>query len=375
MIKKIIKFMLWSIATLVLFALVLVIGITIFVNTAPQFGQRPQGEDLTRISQSENYQNEKFVNLIPTTTGDIWKAMRKLPEMLDTKGKAPTDSVLAHFNHPVAGQSDSAVFVTWFGHSAFLLESNGKKILIDPMLSEVPSPLPFGTKRFAYKEAIPLDELTDIDLVLISHDHYDHLDYPSIVALKDEVKHFVTPLGVGSHLKAWGVAAEQITELDWWQHTSKEGIDFTACPSRHFSGRGVTDRDATQWASWVIQMDSANIYFSGDGGYGPHFKEIGAKYGPFDFAMLECGQYNEAWSEIHMMPEESVQAGIDVNAKISMPIHWGAFLLAPHAWKDPIERFTKTANEKDLTYILPTIGDRFKLGTDFPVKHWWEAVK
>jgi L-ascorbate metabolism protein UlaG (beta-lactamase superfamily) len=167
------------------------------------------------------------------------------------------------------------------------------------------------------------------------------------------------------------VAPENITELDWWQFAERDGISYTACPARHFSGRGFADRDATLWASWVIKAETQNIYFSGDGGYGSFFAEISQKLGPLDFAMLECGQYNQVWSNIHMMPEETVQAGLVLNAKLVMPIHWGAFSLAPHSWTDPIIRFTKSANERNLPYILPVIGQRFQLGKDFPKSEWW----
>ena len=355
--------------------LLVVVGIAtaIFVHTSPQFGQAPQGDDLTRLSTSPNFAESVFKNTIPTEVGSFWKAMRKLPEMLKTEGTIPVDSLPASFSTEES-QPDSLTYVTWFGHSAFLIETHGKRILIDPMFGDVPSPLPFGTKRFAYKKPIPLVEIENIDLVIISHDHYDHLDYPSILELKDDVAAFITPLGVGSHLKAWGVDAGKIKELDWWDETEAEGIKIAACPARHFSGRGITDRNATQWASWVITSPDKNIYFSGDGGYGPHFKEIGSKYGPFDFAMLECGQYNEAWSQIHMMPEETVQAGLDVNAALSMPIHWGAFKLAPHKWQDPIERFTAKAHTEQLAYVVPQIGKRMQLGVDYPKEPWWTQV-
>ncbi|WP_276166026.1 MBL fold metallo-hydrolase [Zobellia alginiliquefaciens] len=369
--KKIIKYLFISILSIIVF---LIIAATIFVNTSPQIGQRPVGEDLKRIQNSQNYSEDVFVNEIETSPGNIWKAMQKMPEMLFNDTKNPHKPLPVAFLKESVQATDSLTHITWFGHSAFLVELQGKRILIDPMLGDVASPLPFGTKRFAYQKPIPLDQLTNIDVVIISHDHYDHLDYPTIKKIKDDVKHFIVPLGVGSHLKSWDISAKKITELDWWEDTNLAGVQYTAAPSRHFSGRGLTDRDATQWASWAIKSDTTTIYFSGDGGYGPHFKEIGDKLGPFDFAMLECGQYNEAWSNIHMMPEETVQAGLDVNAQITMPIHWGAFRLAPHGWTDPVVRFTKTANEKQLPYILPKIGVRFQLGKDYPKKEWWSEV-
>lgn len=364
----------WSTITILSLIVLLALIIFVFISTSPQFGQKPQGEDLIRISQSPHYNEEGFVNLSETTTADIWEALKKMPEMLSGGDKNPQKPLPAAFSHTGLQTADSVTFITWYGHSAFLLELQGKRILIDPMFGKVASPTFLGSKRFAYQQPIPLERLKNIDVVVISHDHYDHLDYPTIQKIKNEVNHFITPLGVGSHLKSWGVATEKITELDWWQHTERDGILYTACPSRHFSGRGIADRDATQWASWVLRADTHNIYFSGDGGYGNFFSEISLNLGPFDFAMLECGQYNQAWSNIHMMPEETVQAGLDLNTKLAMPIHWGAFRLAPHSWTDPIIRFTKAARERNLPYILPTIGQRFQLGKDYPKSEWWKEA-
>ena len=266
------------------------------------------------------------------------------------------------------------IYVTWYGHSAILLEIEGKRILIDPMLGPAASPVPFLTKRFEYEDPIDLDDIVDIDAVLISHDHYDHLDYPTISKIKDKVGHFYTALAVGEHLKHWGISSDKITELDWWQ-TSKIGhIELVATPARHFSGRGVTDRNKTQWASWVILGRHNRVYFSGDSGYAPHFSEIGDKYGPFDFTMMECGQYNEMWEAIHMMPEQTIQAHIDLKGKIMMPIHWGAFNLSLHDWTDPIERAKAEADRLGVTLLSPYIGDRFvieKEGPEEPNANWW----
>lgn len=364
----------WTSITIVSLLAILIIGVIIFVNTSPQMGQKPVGADLERIKLSENYGEKSFENQIETTTGDIWEALKKTPDMFFGKTKVPQNPLPVAFPNQSLQTLDSATHITWYGHSAFLFEIDSLRILIDPMLGDVAAPVPFGTKRFAYSKAIPVEDLKDIDVVIISHDHYDHLDYPTIQKLKDKVGHFITPLGVGSHLKSWGIDAENITELDWWQSTKVNSVEITATPSRHFSGRGLTDRDATQWASWVLNARTHNVYFSGDSGYGPHFKEIGEKLGPFDFALMECGQYNESWSNIHMMPEETVQASIDVNTKLAMPIHWGAFRLAPHAWTDPVIRFSQKANELDVPFLLPEIGERFQLGGDFPKSEWWKGI-
>jgi len=351
--------------------ILILVVVTIFMYTAPQMGQKPTGGDLERIKKSPFYGSERFINLTDTETASIGELMGTLPEYIRSSNGKPKKPLPVRFGQNHQTVADSLCFITWYGHSAFLLEIDGKRILIDPMFGKSPSPFPFGSRRFDYEKPIPLHEITDIDAVILSHDHYDHLDYPTILALKDEVGHFYVPLGVGSHLKKWGVQGELVTELDWWQSTEHQGIQLIACPARHFSGRGFSDRNATQWSSWVIKSDHQNIFFSGDSGYGQHFKEIGEKYGPFNLAMMECGQYNKAWEAIHMMPEQSVLAGKEVNAQLVMPIHWGAFKLSIHEWTDPIIRFKNESERMNLPIINPVIGERFCLGQNFPRKEWW----
>ncbi|WP_425465021.1 MBL fold metallo-hydrolase [Paenibacillus sinopodophylli] len=264
--------------------------------------------------------------------------------------------------------------LTWFGHSAAMLQLDGKTLLLDPMFGEAPSPFPFiGAKRFSSKLPFEIDQLPVIDAVIISHDHYDHLDYGSIVKLKDKVKRFIVPLGVAPHLIRWGVSPSIIEEHDWWDEFDYKGIRLACTPARHFSGRSLSDRDATLWCSWVIKGETANLFFSGDSGYGPHFKEIGDKYGPFDLTLMECGQYDERWAAIHMMPEETVQAHLDVRGEVLIPIHWGAFTLALHSWSDPIERAVKAAKAHRVTISTPRIGETVVIhGASYPSSVWWE---
>jgi L-ascorbate metabolism protein UlaG (beta-lactamase superfamily) len=269
---------------------------------------------------------------------------------------------------------DESASLVWFGHSAFLLKMDGKNILIDPMFGDVPAPHPWlGKKRYSNGLPIEIEKLPAIDAILISHDHYDHLDYGSIQKLKDKTSAFYVPLGVGAHFLKWGVPAEKIHELAWWDETHLNSIKLVFAPARHFSGRGLGDRFSTLWGSWIIKGSNENIYFSGDGGYGPHFKEIGDKYGPFDFAMMECGQYNENWKDIHMMPEETAQAAVDVKANYMMPIHWGAFTLALHSWTDPVERVSKKANELEVSLLIPQIGERIIVDSTLSrsTEQWW----
>lgn len=355
-----------------LIVIVIALGITLFVSVAPQFGSKPNGVHLIKIIASPQYNEGSFVNAIPTKLDMGFQTMFKsLKEFATAKNTRPDKPLATSFNASYAPLADSIAQITWFGHSALLLELNGKKILLDPMLGPSASPVSFFGKRFDYSNEIKLSAFTQIDAVLISHDHYDHLDYSSIQALKNKVNHFYVPLGVGSHLLHWGIDASKITELDWWQTVLHEGIEFTATPARHFSGRGITDRNQTLWASWVIKGSSCNIYFSGDSGYGPHFKEIGERFGPFDFAMIECGQYNEKWEAIHMMPEQSMQAFLDVKGGILMPIHWGAFNLAVHTWTDGIERLQQANQQYKVPLVTPRIGISYSINKKDTTGQWW----
>ncbi|MBZ0098061.1 MAG: MBL fold metallo-hydrolase, partial [Taibaiella sp.] len=276
----------------------------------------------------------------------------------------------------VERKPDSITRLTWFGHSAFLVEISGKKILLDPMFGPVPAPHPMlGGKRFSDGLPIEIEKLPQIDAIIMSHDHYDHLDYGSIMKLMAKTKEFYMPLGVGAHFRRWGVSAEKIHELDWWQEIRLDSLVFACTPARHFSGRGFGDRAATLWASWVIIAPGAKIYFIGDSGYGPHFRQIGEKYGGFDFAMLECGQYGDKWKAIHMTPEETIQATIDVQAKAAMPIHWAAFTLAFHSWTDPVIRATKKAEEMGVPFYTPQIGQPVVLEEEIPSSRWWEQIR
>ena len=318
----------------------------------------------------------KYENQIPTgmgmgfkTTLGLMRDMLKGSPNRKPKGALPLAAMPAYRSQEADGAR-----VTWFGHSALLVEIEGKVLLLDPMLGRAPSPVPlFGSKRYGGRLPVEIEELPPIDAVLLSHDHYDHLDAGSIRRLKEKVGRFFVPLGVGSHLIRWGVDPGKVEEHDWWEEFSFAGLTLACTPARHFSGRSLTDRNSTLWCSWVIGGQQTKIYFSGDSGYGPHFAEIGEKYGPFDLTLMECGQYDERWAAIHMMPEETVQAHVDVRGDVMIPIHWAAFTLSLHDWTDPVERALKAAQEKGVRVATPKIGETVTVGDeDYPTTAWWK---
>ena len=258
------------------------------------------------------------------------------------------------------------------GHSSVLMKLDGKLVMTDPVFSDRASPVQWaGPKRF-HQTPITLQDLPSIDVVVISHDHYDHLDKASIKELGDKVGTFLVPLKVGQLLVNWGVPKERVVELDWWESHSVDGIEYTLTPTQHFSGRGLTDRDTTLWGSWVINAQQNKVFFSGDSGYFNGFKEIGERYGPFDFTMIETGAYNDLWSDIHMFPEQSVQAHIDVQGKVMMPIHNSTFDLSMHDWNEPMQRALDISEERGVTLVSPEIGQRLALAEPQPVKAWWQ---
>ncbi len=363
----------------ILSGLIVTIGV-LFVNLSPQFGGKISKNQKALYQTSKNYIDGKFMN-----TGDVKMnfSTSEIFQMIGgylnpPKNTAPDNSipVIKVDSMDIVNHKLSTTNLIWFGHSSFLLQLDEKNILIDPMFSETPAPHPLlGSKRFNEEMPIEIEKLPFIDAVIISHDHYDHLDYETIQKLKEKVGNFYTPLGVGVHLKKWGIEENRIHEFDWWEGIKIDSIQLTCTPAQHFSGRGLTDGGSTLWSSWVIQSKEQSIFFSGDSGYGDHFKAIGEKFGPFDLALMECGQYNELWSEIHMMPEETVQASLDINTKRMIPIHWGAFKLALHPWKDPIERVSNKALKYGLQVISPQIGERLLLNNlDGDKNNWWKPL-
>jgi L-ascorbate metabolism protein UlaG (beta-lactamase superfamily) len=262
--------------------------------------------------------------------------------------------------------------VTWFGHSSLLLQMHGLNILIDPVFSEVISPVSFvGSKRFSHP-GVTVADFPEIDILLLSHDHYDHLDYDVIKEIDGKVKKYIVPLGVENHLKRWDVEPSKITNMAWWEETVVEGLTIACTPAQHFSGRHITDNMATLWASWVFKDEFHQIFETGDSGYNSHWEKIHEKYGDFDFAMLECGQYDMQWPYVHSFPEQSVAAAKTLGVKVAMPIHWGAIILSRHGWDDSVERFLIAAEKEDITVITPYIGQTANIETPLLfTERWW----
>ncbi len=340
-----------------------------------QFGAKASQVDISRYALSKQWDGERFLNLEETKMEFSFQSLPKLlyKQFCEKAGREPENRIpIVPFDSSAFLKASSEVKMIWYGHSVVLMRINNKTLLIDPMLGSNAAPIsPFPVKRFSDNTLNLIDDFPEIDLLLLTHDHYDHLDYESIQKLKPKVKQYFVALGVARHLVQWGVNEADITEFDWWEHKVFEGIDVTFTPTRHFSGRGLRDRAKSLWGGWVFNTPNENIWFSGDGGYGKHFKEIGNKFGNFDFSFMECGQYNANWHQIHMYPEESIQAANDTNSRTVMPVHWAGFSLAQHTWREPADRFVAEARRVGLNFVAPSIGIIFGINDKFEESVWW----
>lgn len=340
---------------------IFIIGINIFTKFHPAFGGKKKEINTERLNKSPNFKDGKFQNLEHTVMipkdGSTRKAMRKFITGVEN-GKPSEPIKTTPFVKEQFLQNNNSLNYTWFGHSTVLIKIDGKIILTDPVFSKAASPVPFINKSFDYNDEYSVTDLPDIDIVLISHDHYDHLDYKTIQKINSKTKKFYVPLGVDAHLIRWGISKDKIEIADWGDSLNFDSdLTLTSTPARHFSGRGTHDRDKTLWCSWVITSKNHKVFFGGDSGYGKHFKDIGDKHGPFDLTLIECGQYNEGWPQIHAMPEQAVQAHIDLNGKYLLPIHWSKFKLSIHTWTEPIERASEASLKNDVSIQNPKIGE------------------
>lgn len=336
------------------------------------YGKKPSEKRLERIKQSPNYKNNVFQNLSHTVTLAEDSSFFKIAKQQINKNKnvePPKDIPFVKTDLKLLSSTEPTI--VWFGHSSYFIRINNKNILVDPVLSGNAAPVSFMVKAFKGSNEYAAEDFPEIDLLILTHDHYDHLDYKTITNFKSKIKNIYCALGVGSHLEYWGLDSDIMTEFDWWDtHKFENEIEITATPARHFTGRGIK-RAKTLWCSYVLKTPTHTLFLGGDSGYDHHFKTIGEKFGPFDMAILECGQYNAAWPQIHMMPEQTVQACVDLDAKVLFPVHWGKFTLAMHAWDEPITRLTKKAKELNVKVTTPLIGEPIVLNTTYPDKTWW----
>lgn len=334
------------------------------------------GNQMKKIEQSAQFHNGKFRNTKPWEQLSSRDYVSTMWDFLFKKDQRTPDSELPKKQvdlHHFSENSENQLNVTWLGHSSLMINLDGYKIFTDPVFESKVSF--FGPTR--YNGDIPLDikQLPDIDVVIISHNHYDHLNKFSIQFLNDKTKKFIVPLAVGAQLELWGVSAEKIVELDWWETLKiTSTLEITATPAQHFSGRSLTDRDETLWASFVVKGPIHKIYYSGDSGYFDGFKQIGETYGPFDMTFIETGAYNEKWHHIHMFPEETVQAHIDLKGEILHPIHWGTFNLSLHSWFEPMQRLVNAADSLNVNVATPIVGETTLFKEYIPKKKWWETV-
>lgn len=331
---------------------------------------------MQKIEKSAQYKEAKFLNYKPSPDWGLTDIFPMMWDFLVTDNNRKPDAVLptqqVNLNQIVNAKPDE-LKVTWIGHSSIIINIDGKIILTDPIYFN--KTVFLGPGRYNGDVPFDIDKLPEIDLVVISHNHYDHLNSSTIEKIHTKVKHFLAPLMVGAELEEMGVPREKITELDWWEEINLfEDFLVALTPAQHFSGRGLFDKDETLWGSFVIQGPKHKIYFSGDSGYFEGFKEIGDKYGPFDLTFLECGAYNEKWHFVHMFPEETAQAHIDLRGKFLHPIHWGTFDVSLHSWYDPMVRISKAADSLGIKLSTPIVGETITIDENLFTKRWWEPV-
>jgi L-ascorbate metabolism protein UlaG (beta-lactamase superfamily) len=354
-------------------AILLIVIVYAVVDGWRAFGKGADGERLARMQRSPQYGDGSFVN-----PQELVNHFGKMVSGMFSVSDDATPSTTPPFERVPASRFDtpptSGLRVTWLGHSTLLLEIDGHRVLTDPVWGERSSPLSWiGPSRW-YPPPLSLGDVPKLDAVLLSHDHYDHLDYWTIVAMKDWDTTFVVPLGVGAHLAYWGVPEAKIVELDWWERHTFGALEIVATPARHASGRTLFDKDETLWAGYAVLGPSHRAYFSGDTGLFPAMHDIGQQLGPFDLTMIEAGAYGNAWPDWHLGPEQAVTAHRMVRGKVLLPVHWGLFNLAYHGWTEPIERVLAAASDVEVTVIAPRPGQSVEPSVPSAIERWWPEL-
>lgn len=366
-IKKIMKISTITIAVIVL------VGMLI-AQSCSSAAYSPEDIKMEKINKAEKYKENKFLNYKPSPEMNFIKMLPVMWDFLvvdnDRKPDVKLPTTKIDINK-ITNVKPDELKVTWVGHSSQIINIDGKIILADPVFNN--KTVFMGPSRYNGDVPLNIEDLPEIDVVIISHNHYDHLNISTIEKIHPKVKRFLTPLMVGAELEKAGVPREKITELNWWDEVQiDDGFMIAFTPAQHFSGRGLFDRDETLWGSYVLQGSKHKVYFSGDSGYFKGFKEIGEKYGPFDITLLECGAYNKKWHYVHMMPEETAQAHLDLKGKYLQPMHWGTFNLALHAWYDPIVRVAEAADSLGIKLSTPIVGETITIDENLTSDRWWE---
>ncbi|TDC85180.1 Zn-dependent hydrolase [Micromonospora sp. KC606] len=360
---------LWRLA-----GLAAVAGLAFAARDVPaQLGGRLTGARAERAARSPQFRDGTFHNQAPIQSMITGEPGRNLLWELAFGKQRRRPSAPVPLLRPAAG-ADRDLAVVWYGHASALVELEGHRVLIDPVWSDRCSPsASFGPRRL-HEPPVRLDEVPPVDAILISHDHYDHLDMATVQELtRRQSAPFLVPLGVGAHLDRWGVPADRIVELDWSERHRVGGLEITATAAQHFSGRGLR-RDGTLWSSWVVAGAHRRVFYTGDSGYFDGYAEIGAVHGPFDVTLMQIGAYDRAWAGIHMFPEEAVAAHLDLRGELLLPVHWATFNLALHDWAEPVERLWAEAKARDVRIAVPRPGERVVADDPPAVDGWWQAI-
>ena len=350
-------------------------GLGVWASACDNIGAAANGPRRARVEQSPQWQGGAFMNTLPRVDGPAGQMIqswlfggsdhREPSSVLPIEARRRSD-----YDTPPA----SGLRVTWLGHSTLLVEIDGARVLIDPVFGERASPFSFSGPKRWYAPPLPLSELPPIDVIVISHDHYDHLDADFVRAMASSGVRFAVPLGIGAHLESWGIAPDRIAELDWWQETTVGALTLTATPARHFSGRWINDQGQTLWCGWAMRGPAHRAYYSGDTAMFGGFNDVGQRLGPFDVTMVEAGAYDRQWADVHLGPEQAVLAHQMVKGGVFIPVHWGLFDLALHGWTEPIERVVVAAEAAGVTIASPRPGERIEPASVTGVVRWWPQV-